>query len=135
MDRGPAVREAAGGRGVAEGTAFVPVNEAFQGWGSRWYATDGAVRTWKAQPGIAYGGSVTHLVSPRLSSRRATRSGQRIADRRCASAGGDQDAIPPGRITDSLTPASPPPLPALGGGARRIAGRCPTRRRRCTGGS
>ncbi|MHB8290196.1 MAG: hypothetical protein ACYDEY_13375 [Acidimicrobiales bacterium] len=92
VDRGPAVREAAGGRGVAEGTAFVRVNEAFQGWGSRWYATDGAVRTWKAQPGIAYGGSVTHLVSPRLSSRRATRSGQRIAGRRCVAAGGAKGA-------------------------------------------
>ena len=34
-----------------------------------WCATHGAVSAWKAQPGIAYGGCVTHLARSLLSDR------------------------------------------------------------------
>ena len=74
-------------------------DEAFQGCCPIWWCDPGAVPTWKAQPGIAYSRSVTHLVWHHTPpSRRSARSGQRIAGRRCAAAGGGRAAASAGLV-------------------------------------
>jgi hypothetical protein len=92
-DRGPAVRcgsAGGGGRGEcwararARGVSGAPI----------WCVTHGAVPTWKARACSAYSGPITHLVwHHTLASRSLRRSGQRIADRRCAAASGGRGAM------------------------------------------
>ena len=89
-DRGPAVRCGGWGKGSRGGHWARARLRGFSGVGSRWCAIHepGRLSTWKAQPCFAYGWSITHLVWHARPLRRSVRSGQRIADRRCAAAAG-----------------------------------------------